>query len=258
MGEGKEVLYEKRGRVALITINRPEKRNPLSKEVREGILEGLAEAEKDGEVRAVVLTGAGDKSFAAGADLRELEARSTRDGIVPSIRVDRAVENFPKPVIAAVNGYALGGGCELAMACTFRVASEKAKFGQPEVDLGIIPGMGGTQRLVRLVGLSRAVELVLLGEMIDAEKAREIGLVHHVVPHEELIPFSLSLGEKLAEKPPLALRLAKECLLKASSLPLPEGLDYEMRAFALLLDTEDKREGIRAVLEKRKPRFTGR
>ncbi len=252
------VLYEKRGRVGIITINRPEKRNPLSREVRLGILRFLDEAEKDDEVKAVILTGAGDKSFAAGADLKELEVRTTRESIVPSIRVDHALEKFPKPVIAAINGFAVGGGCEIAMACTFRVASERARFGQPEINIGIIPGMGGTQRLVRLVGLGKATELVLLGEMIDAHTAKEIGLVHYVVPHDELMDFSIALGEKLADKPPLALRLAKECLLKSVDLGLRDGLDYEMRVFALLMDTEDKKEGIRAMLEKRSPEFKGR
>ncbi len=252
------LLTERREEVLFLTINRPEVRNALNAEVREALFAAFADAEADGEVKALVLTGAGDKAFVAGADIRELKERTPVSHLAAGRRLDLAIEAMGKPVVAAVNGYALGGGCELAMACTLRVASENARFGQPEINLGIIPGMGGTQRLSRLCGVGRALQLCLTGDIIDAPEAYRIGLANYLVPAGDLVSFAVELARKLGKKAPVALRAARDAVLRGADMSLREALDFEARLFALCLGTEDKAEGMAAFLEKREPRFKGK
>jgi enoyl-CoA hydratase len=254
------LLLERRGRVAIITINRPEKRNALNIKMREEGAALIEELRHDDSVNVVVITGAGDKAFIAGADIAEFAGRSAqmqRDVMVQR-SLFNAIDTFPKPVIAMVNGYCLGGGCEVALACDIRIASETASFGQPEINLGIIPGGGGSQRLTRLVGEGRAMEMILSGQIIDAKTAFEIGLVNHVVPADQLEAKTIELANTIAEKGPIAVRLAKEAVKIASRSNLDEGLRREVDLFALCFATEDKDEGVNAFLEKRKPVFKGK
>ena len=254
------LLVERRGRVAVVTINRPEKRNALNIQTRAEGAAALEELRADEEVRVVVFTGAGDKAFIAGADIAEFAGRTAnvqRD-VMTGRSLFTAIDTFPKPVIAMINGYCLGGGCELAMACDLRIASERASFGQPEINLGIIPGGGGTQRLTRLVGEGKAMELILTGEIIDAQTAYNYGLVNTVVAAEELETKTMEIANRIAEKSPIALRMAKEAVKTASRAPLDEGLRREIDLFALCFSSEDKDEGVKAFLEKRKPEFKGR
>ncbi|MFQ5890604.1 MAG: enoyl-CoA hydratase/isomerase family protein [Gemmatimonadota bacterium] len=254
------LLVEKlEGRVALLTFNRPEKLNALNGEVRCAFLGALNTLRDDEEVRAVVLTGAGEKAFIAGADIAEFrdatavqQYRTMQRGNIYS-----AVEEFPKPVIAMINGYCLGGGCELALACDIRIASDRARLGQPEVNLGIIPGGGGTQRLPRLIGEGHAMRLILSGEMVGAEEAKAIGLVEEVVPAAELRERTLALARTIASKGPIALQAAKESVLAAHRMSLDEGLKFERAWFGLLFSTRDKDEGVSAFLEKRTAEFVG-
>src|SRR5438477_3134260 len=254
------ILVERRGSVAIITINRPEKRNALNIQTRTEGAAVLDELRADDSVRVVVFTGAGDKAFIAGADIAEFADRSAIDQreVMMERSLFNAIDTFPKPIIAMVNGYCLGGGCEVALACDIRIASEKASFGQPEINLGIIPGGGGTQRLTRLVGEGKAMELILTGDLIDAVEAKAIGLVNDVVPARELQDRVRGLAGRIAEKSPIALRMAKEAVKTASRLNLREGLDRETDLFSLTFASEDKTEGVRAFLEKRKPDFKGR
>ncbi|MEZ5331217.1 MAG: enoyl-CoA hydratase-related protein [Thermoanaerobaculia bacterium] len=254
------LLIEREGRVAVLTINRPDKLNALNQQVRDEVLEVLTALETDDDVGVVVLTGAGEKSFIAGADIGEFEGRSPFDQrhAMRSPRIFDVMSSFPKPVIAMINGFCLGGGCELALSCDLRVASDKARFGQPEINLGLIPGGGGTQRLPRLVGLGQALRLVLTGDMIAAEEARSIGLVELVVPHDELREKTLELAAKIASKSPLTLRIAKEAVRASQKLALEEGVLYERDLFCLAFSTEDKAEGVKAFLEKRPAAWTGR
>jgi enoyl-CoA hydratase len=254
------LLLEKRGAVALVTVNRPDKLNALNIKTREEGAALLAELAVDDSVRVVVFTGAGDKSFIAGADIAEFAGRTPNQqrSVMLGHSLFTAFDNFPKPVIAMINGFCLGGGCELALACDLRIASDKARLGQPEINLGIIPGGGGTQRLTRLVGEGKAMELILTGDMINAQTAYEIGLVNMVVPHEELTDKTMALAARIAEKSPIALRMAKESVRIASRSNLDEGLRREIDLFALCFASEDKEEGVKAFLEKRKPVFTGR
>jgi enoyl-CoA hydratase len=254
------LLVEQRERVAIITINRPDKRNALNIKTREEGAAALDELRADDGVRVVVITGAGDKAFIAGADIGEFAGRTaiTQRDVMTGRSLFTAIDTFPKPVIAMINGYCLGGGCELAMACDLRIASERASFGQPEINLGIIPGGGGTQRLTHLVGEGKAMELILTGEIIDAQVAHSIGLVNMVVPHEELAAKTLELANRIAEKSPVALRLAKEAVKTAARSTLDEGLRREIDLFALCFSSADKDEGVTAFLEKRKPEFKGR
>lgn len=254
------LLLEGRGRVAIITINRPEKRNALNIKMREEGAALLDELRNDDSVGVVIFTGAGDKAFIAGADIAEFAGRTAnmQREVMLGRSLFTAVDTFPKPIIAMINGYCLGGGCELALACDIRIASETASFGQPEINLGIIPGGGGTQRLTRLVGEGRAMELILTGEIIDARTAYEIGLVNHVFPADQLEAKTLEMANRIAEKGPIALRLAKEAVKLASRSNLDEGLKREIDLFALCFATEDKDEGVAAFLEKRKPEFKGR
>jgi len=254
------LLLERRGRVAIITINRPDKRNALNIKTREEGAALLDELSADRSVGVVVFTGAGDKAFIAGADIAEFAGRtaSMQREVMLGRSLFTAIDTFPKPIIAMINGYCLGGGCELALACDIRIASERASFGQPEINLGIIPGGGGTQRLTRLVGEGKAMELILTGEIIDAQTAFAIGLVNHVVPHDQLETKTMEIANRIADKGPIALRLAKEAVKLASRSNLDEGLRREVDLFALCFATEDKDEGVKAFLEKRKPEFKGR
>ncbi len=254
------ILQEREGRVAILTVNRPDKLNALNEQVRTEMLAALAEVEHDEGVGVVVLTGAGEKSFIAGADIGEFAGRTPFDQrhAMRSPRIFDVMAAFPKPVVAMINGFCLGGGCELAMSCDLRIASEKARFGQPEIKLGLIPGGGGTQRLSRLVGLGHAMRLVLSGDMIGAAEAREIGLVEMVVPHDELRARTLELAAKIAAMSPLALRVSKEALRAAERLPIEEGILYERDLFCLCFSSADKEEGVQAFLEKRPARWQGR
>jgi enoyl-CoA hydratase len=253
------VLYELRGRAALVTVNRPDKRNALNDQVRAEIKAAIRRAAADAAVRAVILTGAGDKAFIAGADIAEFEGKTPvqqwRDmGNDPVYDVP---EECPKPVIAAVNGFCLGGGMELALACDIRIASGNAKFGQPEVNLGIIPGGGGTQRLPRAIGAAAALRLILTGEMIEAAEAHRLGIVSEVCAAAELVPRALAIAELIASKSPVAVASAKQATRAALSLPLEEGLRMERSLFALCFASQDKVEGVKAFLEKRTPEFPG-
>jgi enoyl-CoA hydratase len=254
------LLVERRERVAIITINRPEKRNALNIKTREEGAAVLEELSADNDVRVVVFTGAGDKAFIAGADIAEFSGRTaiTQREVMLGRSLFTAIDNFPKPVIAMVNGYCLGGGCELALSCDLRIASDRASFGQPEINLGIIPGGGGTQRLTRLVGEGKAMELILTGDIIDAQTAYNLGLVNMVVPATELEARTMDLANRIAEKSPVALRLAKEAVKLASRSNLDEGLRREVDLFALCFSSEDKNEGVSAFLEKRRPEFKGK
>ncbi|HXU45993.1 MAG TPA: enoyl-CoA hydratase-related protein [Thermoanaerobaculia bacterium] len=254
------ILVEREGRVAIITVNRPDKLNALSQQVRDEVLEALAEIEGDDSAGAVVLTGAGEKSFIAGADISEFAGRSPLDQrhAMRSPRIFDAMATFPKPVIAMINGFCLGGGCELAASCDLRIASDKARFGQPEIKLGLIPGGGGSQRLPRLIGTGQTMRLILSGEMIDAAEALRIGLVELVHPHEELRAKTLELAAKIASFSPLTLKIAKESVRASERLPLEDGLTYERDLFCLCFSTEDKKEGVAAFLEKRPAVWTGR
>lgn len=254
------LIVEKRDRVALITINRPEKRNALNIKTREEGARVLEELAEDDSVGVVVFTGAGDKAFIAGADIAEFAGRTslTQRAVMLGRSLFTAIDTFPKPVIAMVNGFCLGGGCELALACDLRIASDRASFGQPEINLGIIPGGGGTQRLTRLVGEGKSMELILTGDIIDAQTAFNIGLVNMVVPASDLEAKTMEIANRIAEKSPVALRLAKEAVKLASRSNLDEGLRREVDLFALCFSSEDKDEGVSAFLEKRKPQFKGK
>ena len=260
MSEPEVVLVEQRGRVALVTMNRPEKRNALDGQMRCAFLGVMDRLRREADTRAIVLTGAGEKAFVAGADIGEFEGRSPVDQyrIMRLPTVFDVLERSPKPVIAAVNGFCLGGGMELALACDIRIASTNAKFGQPEVNLGIIPGGGGTQRLPRIVGLGHALRLILTGEMITADDALKLGLVEEVVEPATLIDRAMAIAEQIASKSPVAIAAAKEATRAAMSLPLEEGLRLETSLFQLCFSSEDKAEGVRAFLEKRQASFTGR
>ena len=246
------VLAERDGPVLVLTLNRPEKRNALNAALRVALREALARDREDPETRVVVLRGAGDKAFAAGADVEEMAARTPFEqrAFISPPHIYSAVATHPKPVVAALNGHALGAGLELAMACDVRVASSGAKLGQPEINLGIIPGGGGTQRLPRLVGAGRAARMVMTGEAIDASTALAWGLVEEVVEPERVVPRAVELAKVMAAKSPVALRLAKEALRAAEELPLGEALGREVDLFTLAFQSREAQAGIRAFLEK--------
>jgi enoyl-CoA hydratase len=255
------VLYEKKGAVAYVTVNRPKVLNALNTPTWKDLRAAFEDARGDTAIRGVILTGAGNKAFIAGADIAEL-AHLTAFEAEQSSRFGQDVldliENLGKPVIAAVNGFALGGGCETAMACTIRIAVDTAKFGQPEVALGLIPGGGGTQRLPRLVGKGRALHLILSGEMISAQEAYRIGLINEIVPAPDLITRAEAILKKIASNAPIAVKFALEAANKGLETSQSEGLLLEASYFGLCAATEDKQEGTSAFLEKRVPQFHGR
>lgn len=254
------VLKRIDGHVATLTINRPDKLNALNIETRGRIVQELDELAKNDDVRVVVVTGAGDKAFVAGADISEFEGKSPVDQhrVMTDSSVFLAVDRFPKPIIAAINGFCLGGGCELAMACDIRIASEGAKLGQPEINLGLLPGGGGTQRLPRLVGMGAALKLLYTGDFIRADEAHRIGLVDEVVPAGDVAARAKELAEAIAAKSPVALRLIKQAVRTSLRTPLDEGLSQEVSLFALAFASEDMKEGVDAFLNKRKPTFIGK
>ncbi|HYR43974.1 MAG TPA: enoyl-CoA hydratase-related protein [Terriglobia bacterium] len=254
------ILVETNDRISFLTINRPDKRNALNQPTRDEMLHALDSLEREPQSRVLILTGAGDKAFIAGADINEFEGRTalTQREAMKGMRIFTAIEEFPKPVIAMINGFCLGGGLEVALACDIRIASDTARLGQPEINLGIIPGGGGTQRLTRLVGEGKAMELILTGDAIDAAHAKEIGLVNEVVAAGDLRGRVVSLASRIAEKSPVALRMAKDAVKSAARMNLREGLERETDLFCLTFGSEDKAEGVRAFLEKRKADFKGR
>lgn len=254
------IRVETQDRIAIVTINRPEVRNALNSHVVRELTEAFAQLARSADVAAIILTGAGDKAFVAGADIKEMVGKTGLEMQAFSElgrRLGEAMESCPKPIIAAINGFALGGGCEIAMACDLRLASESAKIGQAEINLGIIPGFGGSQRLPRLVGPGWAAQMVFSGEAIDAATAERIGLVNRVVPPDRLLEEAKALARKVLEKSPAAIALAKACLRAAQEMPLSQGLAYETAAFAIAGATQDKVEGMTAFLEKRKPVWKG-
>jgi enoyl-CoA hydratase/carnithine racemase len=255
------VLYEKKGAIAYVTVNRPKVLNALNTPTWKDLRTAFEDAQSDAAVRGVILTGAGDKAFIAGADISELAQASAVDAERSSRfgqQVLDLIENLGKPVIAAINGFALGGGCETAMACTIRIAVETAKFGQPEVKLGLLPGGGGTQRLPRLVGKGRALQLILSGEMISAQEAYRIGLVNEIVAPSELIPRAEAILRQIASNAPISVKFSLEAANKGLETSQSEGLLLEASYFGLCAATEDKKEGTTAFLEKRAPQFHGR
>ena len=259
--ELKNVIYEKSEGIAIITINRPDALNALNAETIDEILQCLEDIAKDDNVRAVILTGAGPKAFCAGADIKAMKGMTALDARKLSqmgYKLCKAIENLEKPVIAAINGYALGGGLEVAMACDLRIASEKARMGQTEINIGLIPGWGGTQRLPRLVGKTLAKEMVFTGKMIDAQTAYQRGLVNKVVPPEQLMDAAKEIAKELASKAPVALKLSKMLINYGLETDLDTALVLEREAFGVVASTEDLQEGVSAFLEKRKPVFKGK
>lgn len=255
------LLYEKRDGIGFVTFNRPKVLNALNRKTIEELHHALLDARDDAAVRVLVLTGAGEKAFVAGADINELAQQTPVNGKEFSLYgqgVFHLLETIGKPSICAINGFALGGGCELALSCSIRLASKSAKLGQPEVKLGILPGYGGSQRLVRLCGKGMAHELCLTGEMITAEEAQRIGLVNHVYEPSELLPAAESIAKKIIEKAPLAVKYCMEAIERGIEMPQEEGLFLEATLFGLCCATEDMREGTQAFLEKRTAKFQGK
>ncbi len=252
------LLFESKNRIGYVTINRPDKLNALNAKAKRELKQLFETLKNDEKVDVVILTGAGEKAFVAGTDIKELTELDTEKGKAFSAggqAVFDAIENLGKPVIAAVNGYALGGGCELALACNIRIAADNAKFGQPEVNLGIIPGYAGTQRLARLIGKGRAMEMVLTGDQVDAQEALRIGLVNKVVPAKELMSTAEALAQKILTKGQVAIRLALKAVNMTHETNLTDGQALEASLFGVCCGSEDFKEGTKAFLEKRKPEF---
>jgi enoyl-CoA hydratase len=255
------VKLEKKNSIAYVTIDRPKVLNALNMATMEELQEVFTDLAADREIRVVILTGGGEKAFVAGADINELQKNNPVEAKAYTHRgqaVLDLIENLGKPVIACINGFALGGGCEIAMACTMRLASESAKLGQPEVKLGIIPGYGGTQRLLRLVGTGLAMQILLTGEMISAQEAHRIGLVNEVLPAEKLITRAEEIAQKIIANAPLAVQYCMEAVNQGLNMTLQEGLFLEATLFGICCASEDKKEGTTAFLEKRKPNFQGK
>ncbi len=252
------ILVERDERIGIVTLNRAKELNALNIHLVGELADALEDFDRDEEIRCIVITGAGDRAFAAGADIKEMSDKSPIDMMLGGFEAWGRIKRLHKPLIAAVGGYALGGGCELAMQCDMIVASENARFGQPEILLGIIPGAGGTQRLARTLGKYRAMEIVLTGAQVTAQEMHALGLVNHVVPKGEHLSEALKLAKTVAAQAPVAVRLAKDAVNAAFETTLEEGLDIERKNFFLLFATEDMREGMRAFIEKRKAEFKGK
>ncbi|HTM23942.1 MAG TPA: enoyl-CoA hydratase-related protein [Vicinamibacterales bacterium] len=255
------LLIERDAGVAVLTVNRPKVLNALNTQTLDELRRAILDLKHDDAVRAVILTGAGEKAFVAGADINELAVQSPTGGREHAVRGQHVldlIEHLGKPVIAAINGYALGGGCELAMACTIRIAADTAKLGQPEINLGILPGYAGTQRLARIVGRGRALEILLTGDQLSAQEAHRLGLVNRVVPAASLMAEARALAATLAAKAPIAVRYILEAVHKGLEMPFPQAQIFEATLFGLVASTDDMREGTKAFLEKRKPDFKGR
>jgi enoyl-CoA hydratase len=252
-----EILTRTDGHVGIVTLNRPDKLNALSLELMKHLVEAFERFDQDDAIYVILLTG-NERAFAAGADINDMVNATLVEQYKRNqfARWDR-IRKVSKPIVAAVSGFALGGGCELAMLCDIIVASETAQFGQPEINIGVMPGAGGTQRLVRAVGKATAMDVILTGRFLGAREALTSGLVSRVVPAEHFFTEALRVAQDIAKKPPLALRIAKESVLKSFEMPLGEGLEYERKLFYILFATEDQKEGMRAFVDKRKPQFKG-
>ena len=258
MSNYQSILVERDERVGIVTLNRPNELNALNFQLVSELANALEELDRDEEIRCMVITGAGEKAFAAGADIKEMSDKSPIDMLLGGFENWIRIRRVKKPLIAAVGGYALGGGCELAMHCDMIVASEDARFGQPEITLGVIPGAGGTQRLARTLGKYRTMEMVLTGVQVTAQEMADQGLVNRVVPKGEHLREAVKLAKEVTARGPIALRLAKQAVLASFETTLEEGLEMERKNFFLLFATEDMREGMRAFIEKRKADFKGR
>ena len=259
--EFKYIIYEKSEAIATITLNRPEVLNAFSKEVEDEVLQALEDIKNDENVRVVILTGAGEKAFSAGADIKAMKGMNALKARELSLRGEKvctALENFEKPIIAAINGYALGGGLEVAMACDIRIASENARMGQTEINIGLIPGWGGTQRLTRLIGRTKAKELIFTGKMIDAKTAEQLGIVNMVVPADKFKETVRQFAAELAQKAPVAIKVAKALINKGAEISLDAAIALEREGFGVVASTEDLQEGVSAFTEKRKPTFKGK
>ncbi|MBV9690393.1 MAG: enoyl-CoA hydratase/isomerase family protein [Ktedonobacteraceae bacterium] len=258
MSEYQYILVERDEAVGIVTLNRPKQLNALNHQLVAELATALEQLDRDETIRCIVITGAGEKAFAAGADIKEMVNKSLIDMMLGGFEAWERIRRTATPMIAAVDGYALGGGCELAMHCDMIVASENARFGQPEILLGLIPGAGGTQRLARTLGKYRTMEMVLTGIQISAQEMAAHGLVNRVVPQGEYLKEAVKMAKTVAAQPPIAVRLAKEAVLAAFETPLEEGLEIERKNFFLLFTTEDTHEGMRAFIQKRKGEFHGR
>jgi len=258
MSNYQSILVDRDERVGIVTLNRPKELNAINFQLVSELANALEELDRDEEIRCMVITGAGEKAFAAGADIKEMSGKSPVEMMLGGFQAWERIRRIQKPLIAAVGGYALGGGCELAMHCDMIVASEDARFGQPEITLGVIPGAGGTQRLARTLGKYRTMEMVLTGVQATAQEMADRGLVNRVVPKGEHLSEAVKLAKEVAARGPIAVRLAKQAVLAAFETTLEEGLEIERKNFLLLFATEDKREGMQAYIEKRKANFKGR
>jgi enoyl-CoA hydratase len=251
------VLLEREGQIGTIRLNRPQALNALSSELMTELLDALKMLESEQAISCIIITGS-EKVFSAGADIKELAEQNSVEALrAANLERFDAIQKISKPIIAAISGFCFGGGLELAMICDIIVASESAKLGQPEINIGVMPGAGGTQRLSRIIGKYRAMDMILTGRQISSKEAHELGLVSRVVPDESLLSEAKKIANEIASKSPLAIKIAKECVLKSYETSLSEGLQFERRNFYLLLSSEDKKEGMRAFLEKRKPTFKG-